>query len=109
MQFCESEKLRVQKRQRSMVRESKAVKFNNLKRFSENFKLNTPVPTDLIPILAKDEAKQKHIVEKALKAIQEQKSTPPKPATVVADQKAPRLANANPDPAHTSPFTPRGL
>ncbi|KAF2809728.1 uncharacterized protein BDZ99DRAFT_388593 [Mytilinidion resinicola] len=106
-QFSATEKLRVQERQRSMARESKAVKLNDLKKFSQNFKLNTPVPTDLVPILAKDEGKQKHIVEKALKAVQEQKSTPPKPATVVADQKAPRPANAKPDPVHTSPSADR--
>jgi hypothetical protein len=105
-QFSATEKLRVQERQRSMARESKAVKLNDLKKFSQNFKLNTPVPTDLVPILAKDEGKQKHIVEKALKTVQELKSTPPKSASTVADQKAPRAANTKPDPTHVSPIAP---
>ncbi|OCK81729.1 hypothetical protein K432DRAFT_8142 [Lepidopterella palustris CBS 459.81] len=102
-QFSATEKLRVQERQRSMARESKAVKLNDLKKFSQNFKLHTPVPQDLVPILAKDENKQLEIVEKALRTVQELKSTPPKAAPVVAEQKAPRAGNGKPDTTHTSP------
>lgn len=38
---------------------------NDLKRFADSFKLNTPVPSDLVSIIAKDPAKQKEIQEKA--------------------------------------------
>ncbi|KAF2262264.1 hypothetical protein CC78DRAFT_545921 [Lojkania enalia] len=105
-QFSAAEKLRMSERQRSLARESKAVKLNDLKKFSQNFKLNTPVPQDLVPILAKDETKQQQIVEKALRNVQEMKSTPPKPAAASADTKtATRPANAKPDTTHPSPST----
>ncbi|KAL1612534.1 poly(A)-binding protein binding protein [Paraconiothyrium brasiliense] len=97
-QFSAAEKLRMSERQRTIQRESKAVKLNDLKKFSQNFKLNTPVPSDLVPILAKDEAKQAQIVEKALKTVQEIKATPPKPAAASVDPKSvPRPANAKAD------------
>lgn len=91
-------------RQRTLQRESKAVKLNDLKKFSQNFKLNTPVPSDLVPILAKDEAKQAQIVEKALKTVQEIKATPPKPSAASLDSKAaPRPTNAKADTSQASP------
>lgn len=102
-QFSAAEKLRISEKQRSLARESKAVKLNDLKKFSQNFKLHTPVPTDLVPILAKDEGKQQLIVEKALRTVQELKTTPPKPAPATADVKAvPRPNNVKPD-AQPSP------
>ncbi|KAF2740625.1 hypothetical protein EJ04DRAFT_424491 [Polyplosphaeria fusca] len=101
-QFSAAEKLRMSERQRSLARESKAVKLNDLKKFSQNFKLNTPVPTDLVPILAKDENKQQLIVEKAMRAVQEMK-TPPKPATAPADAKTARPSVTKPESSHASP------
>jgi hypothetical protein len=90
-QFSAGEKLRMAERQRNIQRESKAVKLNDLKKFSLNFKLNTPVPTDLVPILAKDESKQQQIVAKALQASKEKQATPPKPPAAPVDTKlAPR-------------------
>ncbi|KAF2500867.1 hypothetical protein BU16DRAFT_602962 [Lophium mytilinum] len=68
--FSATDKLRRQERQRSMARESKAVKLNDLKKFSADFKLGTPIPTDLVPIMTKDTAKQKEIVEKSRKKAQ---------------------------------------
>ena len=64
-QFLATEKLKVQDTKRSRASHDKAVKLNDLKKFSKNFKLVTPVPKDLVPILAKDEGKQRQIVEKA--------------------------------------------
>ncbi|KAF2759452.1 hypothetical protein EJ05DRAFT_484405 [Pseudovirgaria hyperparasitica] len=90
-QFSSNEKFRIQEQQRSMARADKAVKLNDLKKFSEMFKLHTPVPQDLVPILAKDESKQQEIVEKALKNVNEAKTTPTKPATATTlDTKTPR-------------------
>lgn len=104
-QFSAAEKLRISDRQRTIARENKAVRLNDLKKFAQNFKLTTPVPQDLVPILAKDETKQQAIVEKALRQAQETKTTPPKAASTVADTKATtKPAAAKPDPAaHTSP------
>ena len=64
-QFLASEKMKVHDNKRNRASQDKAVKLNDLKKFSKNFKLLTPVPKDLVPILAKDEGKQKQIVEKA--------------------------------------------
>jgi hypothetical protein len=44
---------------------------DDLKKFSETFKLNSPVPSDLVSILANDPAKQKEIKDKALKNAKE--------------------------------------
>ncbi|KAF2117516.1 hypothetical protein BDV96DRAFT_489185 [Lophiotrema nucula] len=102
-QFSAAEKLRMSERQRSIARESKAVKLNDLKKFSQNFKLNTPVPADLVPILAKDETKQLQIVEKARRTLQEIKTTPPKPAPASLDTKPVRPAPAKADTTQASP------
>jgi hypothetical protein len=110
-QFTANEKLRAQEVQRNNVKRDKAVKLNDLKKFAQNFKLNTPVPTDLVPILAKDKDKQEKIVEKALRTVQELKSTPPKPApaslatTASAPSEAkPSKATTPRDSTHTSPI-----
>jgi hypothetical protein len=103
-QFSAAEKLRMSERQRVIARENKAVKLNDLKKFALNFKLSTPVPTDLVPILAKDETKQQAIVERALKQAQETKTTPPKTHSTVVDPKAAaKAATVKPDSAHASP------
>ncbi|KAF2635826.1 PAB1 binding protein-like protein [Massarina eburnea CBS 473.64] len=96
-QFSAAEKLRMSERQRNIARESKAVKLNDLKKFSQNFKLNTPVPSDLVPILAKDEGKQQLIVQKALKAVEELKVTPPKTVATMDLKSAPRPTNVKPE------------
>jgi hypothetical protein len=107
-EFNKSEKLRVQEHQRSMARRDKAVKLNDLKKFAQNFKLNTEVPTDLLPILARDEVKQREISEKAKRNADEIKSTPPRStATSVAatpsDTKSKPTTTRN-DSGPTSPL-----
>ena len=66
-QFAANEKIKVQDHKRSRASAEKSVKLNDLKKFSQNFKLLTPVPNDLVPILARDEGRQKEIVQLALK------------------------------------------
>ena len=63
--FAELERRKVQDSRRSRQSADKAVRVNDLKKFAKNFKLLTPVPKDLVPILAKDEDKQKEIVRRA--------------------------------------------
>lgn len=48
-QFANFEKMRYSDRKRERVSQDKAIKLNDLKRFSTNFKLLTPVPKDLVP------------------------------------------------------------
>ncbi|GAB7348122.1 hypothetical protein MBLNU459_g6140t2 [Dothideomycetes sp. NU459] len=105
-QFSNNEKLRVQQhqrvlqeRQRVAVRQEKSVKLNDLKKFSENFKLYSRVPDDLVPILAKTKEKQDEIVSKADSQAREKElkktapaaplTTPAKPDVPAAD-KTPR-------------------
>ena len=64
-QFANEEKLKVQDNRRSRASADKAIKINDLVKFSKNFKLLTPIPKDLVPILAKDKTKQEDLVEKA--------------------------------------------
>ncbi|KAJ5684701.1 uncharacterized protein N7477_001046 [Penicillium maclennaniae] len=83
-QFASSEKLKVQERRRNQASYDRTVKLNELMKFSKNFKLSTPVPKDLVPILAKDPHKQEAIIGR-LQSPDEKAS--PKPASPVAEQK----------------------
>ncbi|KAK4197943.1 putative PAB1-binding protein [Triangularia verruculosa] len=64
--FSIKERKQVDAARHSKARVDKEVKLTELKKFSKDFKLSTPVPKDLIPIIAKDPAKQQEIQEKAL-------------------------------------------
>ncbi|EPS37162.1 hypothetical protein H072_9242 [Dactylellina haptotyla CBS 200.50] len=64
-QFTNTERERLEKRRQAMAKKDKDVKLQDLKKFAQSFKLNTPVPQDLVPILAKDKAKQDEIIEKS--------------------------------------------
>lgn len=73
--FANNEKLRIkaaQEAKRSVVRQEKNVKLNDLKKFAANFKLKSRVPDDLVPILAKDREKQLEIQSKAEEAAKEE-------------------------------------
>ena len=84
--FAMFEKNRLADDRRKRVSHDKAIKLNDLKKFSTNFKLHTPVPKDLVPILAKDTAKQHEIVEKAQREAEQKVTTPPKTSASSADQ-----------------------
>jgi len=62
--FVLVEKGRVKKKQADMAHRDRESKLRELKKFSENFTLKTAVPSDLVPILTKDKAKQAEILEK---------------------------------------------
>jgi len=55
-----------QKRQ-ALVKSERDKRMAELLKFSQSFKLNKPIPEDLLTILAKDEEKQRAIVEKSAK------------------------------------------
>jgi hypothetical protein len=65
--FVTHEKQRLTQKRQALVRSEMDKRMAELKKFSQNFKLNKPIPDDLVPILAKDEEKQKQIKEKATK------------------------------------------
>lgn len=63
--FKDSEKARINDQRQKQLGRDRHVRLNELLKFSKSFKLDTPVPKDLVPILAKDPSKQEEIIEKA--------------------------------------------
>ncbi|KAJ5893886.1 hypothetical protein N7495_005577 [Penicillium taxi] len=90
-QFSASEKLRVAERRRNQVSHDRTIKLNELMKFSKNFKLSTPVPKDLVPILAKDPHKQEAIIQRGQQSVDD--TSPPNTAAQVPDQKPPVRAS----------------
>lgn len=102
-QFATSERDKVSVKKASFKKE-KDGRLQDLLAFSKDFKLNTPVPEDLIPILTKDKAKQEAIVQKAASSIAASPALP-KPATPVArtsEQRLPDSLRSRVDAAHQS-------
>ncbi|KAK5110100.1 hypothetical protein LTR62_006234 [Meristemomyces frigidus] len=99
-EFANLEKLKArqaQEQKRAGARQEKNVKLNDLKKFAANFKLNSRVPDDLVPILAKDREKQQEIKRKAEEAAKEHEVT-------AEDRKKRLSASATPPtPASTTP------
>ncbi|KAJ5562167.1 SM domain found in ataxin-2 [Penicillium sp. DV-2018c] len=89
-QFANSEKIKIQERRRNQASFDRTMKLNELLKFSKSFKLSTPVPKDLVPILAKDRVKQEAIMQRALQQGDDKAS--PKvahPSTETTEQKPP--------------------
>jgi hypothetical protein len=64
-EFADAEQQRLIERRKRQQTEDRANKLKELLRFSKTFKLKTPVPDDLIGILARDPGRQEDIIEKA--------------------------------------------
>ncbi|RMD40908.1 hypothetical protein DV735_g4250, partial [Chaetothyriales sp. CBS 134920] len=73
-EFKDTEKQKLLDRKRQQANQDRTAKLNELLRFSRTFKLKTPVPTDLVGILAKDPVKQEAIIEKNKKEHEESAS-----------------------------------
>lgn len=73
--FASQQRINAEKARNNKARADKEVKLNELKNFSISFKLSTPVPKDLVSIIAKDPAKQKEIQAKAMKNAEEMAKT----------------------------------
>jgi len=67
--FANQQRLNAEKARSTKAKADKEVKLTELKKFADSFKLPTLVPVDLIPIIAKDPAKQREIQEKAQRDI----------------------------------------
>ncbi|KAJ6619738.1 hypothetical protein B0H10DRAFT_2024730 [Mycena sp. CBHHK59/15] len=63
--FVTNEKQRLQQKRQALVKSDMDKRISDLVKFSRSFKLNKPIPDDLVPILAKDEEKQRAIKEKS--------------------------------------------
>ncbi|EMR09134.1 hypothetical protein PNEG_02477 [Pneumocystis murina B123] len=64
-QFVSGERKRLQAKKQALFKKEKYVKLQELLKFSQNFKLNTPVPSDIVSILSKDKAKQDETTTKS--------------------------------------------
>ncbi|KXN84754.1 hypothetical protein AN958_12181 [Leucoagaricus sp. SymC.cos] len=65
--FVHVERQRLNRKRQALVKSEMDKRMAELVKFSQNFKLNKPIPDDLVSILAKDEEKQRAIKEKAKK------------------------------------------
>lgn len=72
--FVSSEKERMTQKKQALVKHEKDKRLSELIEFSKSFKLKQTIPDDLVPILAKDQDKQKAIVEKAAKDAEDRKA-----------------------------------
>ncbi|KAK1150270.1 poly(A)-binding protein binding protein [Aspergillus melleus] len=86
-QFANTEKMKMQERRRNQASLERNVKLNELMKFSQNFKLGTPVPKDLIPILAKDPQKQEQIVQRAQQHVGDKPASKSPPTAASTEQK----------------------
>ncbi|EPQ54097.1 hypothetical protein GLOTRDRAFT_111543 [Gloeophyllum trabeum ATCC 11539] len=64
-QFVTTEKERLTQKKQALVKNELDKRRAELLKFSQSFKLNKPIPEDLVSILAKDEEKQRQIREKS--------------------------------------------
>ncbi|CUA73378.1 putative protein C21B10,03c [Schizosaccharomyces pombe 972h-] [Rhizoctonia solani] len=64
-EFVTNEKQRLAQKKQAIVKSEKEKRMAELVAFSQNFKLNKPIPKDLVSILTKDTEKAKQIVEKS--------------------------------------------
>ena len=97
--FREKQKTKVADDRQKRARQDKDIKLNDLKGFSKNFKLNTPVPKDLVPILAKDKKKQDEIMEKARREAEQQAASPTKGSTGAEDSASQPAGEIKRDPS----------
>lgn len=90
--FASQQRENAQKARSNKAKADKEIKLTELKKFANSFKLSTPVPSDLVSIIAKDPAKQKEIQAKAIKNAEElakSKTDPPTPpATTTGKEKS---------------------
>ncbi|ATY59082.1 PAB1 binding [Cordyceps militaris] len=120
--FATQQRMNAEKVRNSKAKADKEVKLTELRKFATNFKLSTPVPNDLVSIIAKDPVKQKEIQARAIKNAEEVakakvdassksspasgKGTPPKSSeqgTTLSSITDPRNSRAPAGPQGTSP------
>ncbi|KAH8687770.1 hypothetical protein BGZ60DRAFT_522417 [Tricladium varicosporioides] len=117
--FASQQRRNVEHVRLTKAKNDKEIKLNDLKKFADSFKLNTPVPSDLVSIIAKDPAKQKEIQEKAKRNAEEAKANPseaakpivPLPEARPAPRPAPATHGTSPSnvPSRQTPSRPTGF
>ena len=89
-QFADAEKQKMAEKKRAQASQDRTAKLNDLLRFSKTFKLKTPIPGDLVGILAKDPGKQEAIIEKAKREHEESASAATSPSAPAVAESATR-------------------
>ncbi|KAI9060667.1 hypothetical protein FKP32DRAFT_1605462 [Trametes sanguinea] len=69
-----NEEDKLMKKKQALMKSEMDKRLSDLVNFSKSFKLNKPIPDDLVPILAKDEEKQKLIKEKTVRDAEDQRA-----------------------------------
>ncbi|KAF9267767.1 hypothetical protein L218DRAFT_854692 [Marasmius fiardii PR-910] len=94
--FVTNEKQRLTQKRQALVKSEMDKRMAELVKFSQSFKLNKPIPEDLVTILAKDEDKQKQIREKASKdaASSQARQIGPSSTTQQIPARGPQLTSA---------------
>ncbi|KAK6721880.1 hypothetical protein SNK04_000763 [Fusarium graminearum] len=117
--FANRERQITEKARNNKAKQDKEVKLTELKKFANSFKLSTPVPTDLVSIIAKDPLKQQQIQAKAIKnaeevakakasAVTKDKVTPSKDAQAkTSGQGTPAAAGTSVPPVTHGQLVPR--
>jgi hypothetical protein len=104
--FASKERATQEKARIGKAKADKEGKLSELRKFGESFKLATPVPNDLIGIIAKDPEKQKKIQERAMQDAQQVAARKAKEAAVAAQQEKQASASKDSQPkVSTEPTT----
>lgn len=104
--FASQQRMNAEKVRTSKAKADKEVKLTELKKFANSFKLSTPVPTDLVSIIAKDPAKQKEIQAKAIKNAEEVARAKVDVVTKPDKEKANTTKEVQSKPVEQSPAAP---
>jgi hypothetical protein len=100
--FATQQRKNAEQARSSKMKADKEVKLTELKKFASSFKLTTPVPNDLVSIIAKDPLKQKEIQAKAMKNAEEMAKVKASETIVVKDKPA-TAKDAQAKPAEQTP------
>ncbi|CAG8696326.1 1279_t:CDS:10, partial [Acaulospora morrowiae] len=73
--FANHEKERLQQRKQAIFKKEMDGRVAELLKWGQNFKLNSPLPKDLIPILTKDETKRQQLAAKSEAAMPKEKTS----------------------------------
>ncbi|KAL0580956.1 poly(A)-binding protein binding protein [Marasmius crinis-equi] len=94
--FVTNEKQRLTQKRQALVKSEMDKRMADLVKFSQSFKLNKPIPDDLVTILAKDEDKQKQIKDKSTKdaASSQARQIGPASTTQQVPARGPQLTGA---------------
>lgn len=104
--FAKEQRMNAEKARTTKAKADKEVRLTELRKFANSFKLSTPVPNDLVSIIAKDPVKQKEIQEKAIKDAEDIAKTKDVPSK---DKSPPaKEAPAKEQPTSTEPKNNRG-